>query len=107
MADLRFARTTVVREIGVRGFIPIGGVMARPPLMKLITTFPLERYDIPAFGQRARPGTSEAQSYYDRLQDLENNRGRARGSALARGKTPRMKIESALARKLHLDQTVA
>ena len=60
-----------------------------PALMKLITTFPLERYDIPAFGQRARPGTSEArQSYYDRLQDLESNRGRARGSALARGKTP-------------------
>lgn len=40
--------------------------------MKLITTFPLERYDIPAFGPRVRPETSEArQSYYDRLQDLE------------------------------------
>ena len=49
--------------------------------MKLITTFPLERYDIPAFGQRARPGTSEArQSYYDKLQDLESSRRREQPS---------------------------
>lgn len=58
-------------------------VSGAPAWMKLITTFPLEHYDIPAFGQRARPGTSEVrQSYYDRLQDLERNHGRALGSGL-------------------------
>jgi hypothetical protein len=63
--------------------------------MKLIITFPLERYDIPAFGQRARPGTSEArQSYYDRLQDLEHE-----AQPLPEAKRLAMKIESALARK--------
>jgi len=34
--------------------------------MKLITTFPLERYDIPAVGLQVPPEASEArQSYYD------------------------------------------
>jgi hypothetical protein len=36
-----------------------------PALMKLITTFPLERYDIPAIGLRMQPRASETrQSYY-------------------------------------------
>src|SRR5215211_633578 len=35
--------------------------------MKVRTTSPLERYDIPAFGRRKTPGASGArQSYYDR-----------------------------------------
>jgi hypothetical protein len=34
--------------------------------MKLITTFPRERYDIPTFGPRMPPRASETrQSYYD------------------------------------------
>jgi hypothetical protein len=34
--------------------------------MKLITTFPLERYDIPTLGLRVSPAASEGrQSYYD------------------------------------------
>jgi hypothetical protein len=33
--------------------------------MKLITTFPLERYDISVFGLRAPPRASEARQNYD------------------------------------------
>jgi hypothetical protein len=46
--------------------IVVSAEFGAPALMKLITTFPLERDDIPAFGLRMSPRVSEArQSYYD------------------------------------------
>lgn len=48
--------------------------------MKLITTSPLERYDILTFGLRVPPRAAEArQSYYDRLQNAVSQLDRLYG----------------------------